>query len=177
MWGSVTEGISLGRYQEGKHTLNAECGEDFFEQDSLGLLKDGRVSANLQMERVGNVFRMTLELSGTVRLQCDSCLSDYTMPVSGKLNFLVKLTEEMLPDDEDNEIYFVPLHPGVFQLQPHVYDLLHLSLPLRKVCEQPGETEDCDKITLAKLKSLNGTDGGGTDDNQDPRWDKLKDLL
>lgn len=176
MQGFKEDGLDLLKYDEGKHLLDLEYGDNLFEPVEGSSVQGGSIRATLQMDRHDYIFRCLLRVSGEVKVTCDNCLETIPMKVENELEFVIRLTEVPQENDEDNEIYYVLLGEGKFYPASHVYDLTYLALPIRKVCEKPGKETWCNTEVLEKLNSINDDDTDDGDEN-DPRWDKLKDLL
>jgi uncharacterized protein len=101
-------------------------------------------------------------------------LEQIAIPFKGQLNFVVKISESKEEDDPENEVFYVAESDPRFYVAQHIYDLVNLGIPLRKTCEDPGETPFCNTDMLKRMRPEQGKDEGGGDD---PRWDKLKDLF
>jgi len=168
------DGIEIGKLTDGAHTLSWHLDARFFEAFEGSLIKDGSIDATLNLERAEGVFRSTLVVKGEVKTSCDNCLEEIPMTIQNDLDFVIKLTEVPAEDDTDNEVFYVQDNDPRFFVSQHIYDLVHLGLPLRKTCEAPGNTKWCNQELLDKMHDDEQNDD---EDGNDPRWDKLKDLF
>lgn len=150
-----------------------EVSNRFFESFEGSTIKEGNITVSVSIEKTANTFDTHITAEGTVKVECDRCLNLIDFPVKGELELVVKLIEGH-KEDED-EIVYVPMGEGVFNATQHIYDCIYLALPIRKTCEEVGVPEGCDSKVIEKL---NRVEYGNDDDGaEDPRWDKLKDLL
>lgn len=168
------DGLDLGRLKNGNHQYSWSLDAEFFKAFEGSLIQDGEMNAMLNLERVEHVFRANLQIDGKVKTACDACLSHIEIPFQNELDFVIRLSSTYKEDDLDNEVFYVMESNPRFYVSQHIYDLVNLSLPLRKTCEDPGNTDFCNTEILNKMNNEDMT----TDDSAtDPRWDKLKDLL
>ncbi len=169
------DGVALLKLKDGSHSYRFEIDQSFFEHFENSSLKKGHVKVELNLERNDQVFQSTLKLQGDVEVSCDNCLNEIPFPVDYHLDFVIKLTDVPQEDDEDREVYYVVKSEGQFFLSSHIYDAIYLALPIRKVCEDPGNLPICNMQVFSKMDELD--DEEDSDQGTDPRWDKLKDLL
>jgi|MDTD01.1.fsa_nt_gb uncharacterized protein len=149
---------------------NFEIDSAFFSAFEESTIKNGEIDIKVEIERTGNNFPTIIEGEGTVKLECDRCLRTIDFPTKSRLELIVKLSETQ-KEDED-EIVYVPAGEAVFHMAQHIYDMVYLSLPIRKTCEEANIPKGCDPKVIEKLNSRDDDDN-----NADPRWEKLKDLL
>lgn len=170
--------LGIAGMKPGKYEYDFEVGKAYFEMYEYSSLKQGNLTLNVKVDR--NVYTMSInmEVKGSVNVECDHCTGEMPLTISGKLEILGKISNEEVDhgamDDED----FMMIDPiaNELDLSKHVYDLIYMSLPLKRVCEKPGDQEYCNQEILKKLESYKTYDDG-LDGESDPRWDKLKDLL
>lgn len=170
------DGIDLLKLDQGENTLSWRLDSAFFAAFNGSLIEKGDILVNLSMERQDRVFRSSLQVKGEVISTCDNCLEDIPLSIERSLDFVVKLTDVPTDDDVDREVYYVVNNDPTFYVSQHIYDLVHLALPLRKTCEDPGNTSYCNTDLLDKMNADDEEENNG-DGGTDPRWDKLKDLF
>lgn len=158
---------------KGADVYEFDVDSSFFEAFEESSIKDGKLTVSVTIDRVVNTFPTTITCEGTVKVECDRCLRPIDFPIENRLDLIVKLSEEE-KEDED-EIVYVPAGEAVFHIAQHIYDMVYLSLPIRKTCEEANIPEGCDPKVIEKLDHAGDTDDD--DSSTDPRWDKLKDLL
>jgi uncharacterized metal-binding protein YceD (DUF177 family) len=167
------DGLDLGKLKNGIHRMDWVLNATFFQAFEGSLIQEGEMNVVLDLERIENVFSALLSINGKAKVLCDSCLEEIHLPFQNKLKFVVKLTGAYTEDDLDNEVFYVMENNPRFYLSQHIYDMVNLGLPIRKTCEDPGNMEACNLEVLNKLNDS----GSAEEEGNDPRWDKLKDLL
>jgi uncharacterized protein len=145
----------------------------FFDGFESSTIKEGNIEVDIHIEHTANTYDTKIDVEGSVKLECDRCLNMIDFPVKGSLELVVKMIDGH--KESDDEIVYVPIGEGVFDASQHIYDCIYLALPLRKTCEEAGVPEGCDSKVIEKLNRVEY--GEDKQDAEDPRWDKLKDLL
>jgi uncharacterized metal-binding protein YceD (DUF177 family) len=102
----------------------------------------------------------------------------FDFPIKGKLKVIVQFGEEY--NDDNDELLILPHGEHEINISQIIYEMIALSIPFRKV--HPGVKDGTlDSEALRKLNELRveeiKEENKNTEDNIDPRWDKLKQLL
>ncbi len=160
--------------KNGSHQYEFNVDDKFFEAFPEGDIKKGNLVAKVDLIKRSNGIEATFEIVGTVTVPCDRCLDDFDCPVefSGKMLFEFGLESEEVSDE------LVILSPGdnYIDLDQYIYEYINLSLPIQKVHpDDENGNSLCNADMIAKLKSLNVNNDD--DEIDDPRWDKLRDLI
>ncbi len=157
----------------GKHQFEYEIENEFFKHFEYEEFNSANLKVDLLFEKKTTMMELTFTVSGTVNVNCDLTNEPYDQPVDGKLFLVVKFGEEYNDDDED--LLIIPHGEFEVNVQQYIYELIVLSVPLKKV--HPGvedgtlESEVLDKLEEFSLKN------NKKEEETDPRWDKLKNLL
>ena len=112
-------------------------------------------------------------ITGTVRLSCDTCLSPFSAPLEINERQIVKFTEDNLESD-DPEIIMVNKKESSIDVSGLIYEYINVSIPYIVNCGNIGKMPDCDMEMIAKLESYKITKK--EEEQADPRWDALKKL-
>jgi len=121
-------------------------------------------------------MELTFKASGSVNVNCDLTNEPYDQPIDGSLFLVIKFGEEF--NDENEDLLILPHGEYEVNVQQYIYELIVLSIPLKRV--HPGvEDGTLDSEVLDKLEelSINNNENKNDEDEIDPRWDKLKNLL
>ena len=162
--------ILLSGLKEGHHTIDFEIGKEFFEQFEESEVKEGSLFANIEMDRRSSHLDLVLRISGRVKVCCDRCLEMFFQPVNCENRLLVKFGRKI--EDIDPDIISVPADEHELDLQQHLYEFIHLALPIKRVHpEDNSGNSSCDPEMLKKLEELI------VEEENDPRWDELKKLM
>ena len=170
MPGSYT--IALIGLKEGHHTFEFEIGKEFFEKFEESEIKEGSLITVIDIEKRPSHSDVVISISGSVRISCDRCLEVFSHPVSCENKLLVKFGKSL--EDSDPDILSIPSDEHELDLQQHIYEFIHLAMPIRRV--HPNDKKGnstCDPIMLKKLEELVIDE----DVDNDPRWDELKRLM
>ncbi|SHG30073.1 Uncharacterized metal-binding protein YceD, DUF177 family [Salegentibacter echinorum] len=159
----------------GKHQFEYEIDNEFFEHFEYDELNDTNVKVDLCLEKKTTMMEFTFKASGFVNVNCDVTNEPYDQPIDGSLFLVVKFGEEYNDDNED--LLILPHGEFEINVQQYIYELIVLSIPLKRV--HPGvEDGTLDSEVLDKLEELSITNNENKkEDETDPRWDKLKNLL
>ncbi len=177
--------VQLKALSEEKYTFEYELNDDFFKKIDSPEVQKGAVRALVSVKKTANVFELIFNLDGVVHIPCDRCLDNMEQPIAYKGKLYVKFGTDF--SQEDDEIVIVPESEGEINLAWFLYEFVVLSIPAKHT-HAAGK---CNKTMSSKLRKhlvksdeedgvdyLNDNDDLGNDEQDtDPRWDKLKDLM
>lgn len=129
------------------------AGNEFFARFENSEILDAGIEVEVEVEKSGSYIGVDCGVSGEVRVVCDRCLEDLTLPVETGFKLSVKFGEESLGAevsmDGERETVFLPESDSDLDLSQAVYDYVCLSLPVQRVHEDGG----CDPDVLRYLSS------------------------
>ena len=160
----------------GKHQFEYDIDNEFFEHFEYDDLNSSNVKIDLLLEKKTTMMELTFKASGSVNVNCDITNEPYDQPIDGSLFLVIKFGDEF--DDENEDLLSLPHGEYEVNIQQYIYELIVLSIPLKRV--HPGvEDGTLDSEVLDKLEelSINNNENKNDEDEIDPRWDKLKNLL
>jgi uncharacterized metal-binding protein YceD (DUF177 family) len=160
----------------GKHQFEYQINNTFFEDFDFDEFENSAVKVNVVLEKKSTFMELTLKHKGTVNVPCDLTGEFFDLPVKGKINVVVQFGEQFNNDNE--ELLILPHGEHQLDIKQYIYELIVLSIPLKKT--HPGIKDGTLKTpALDKLKelSLNHQKQKIEQEEIDPRWDKLKQLL
>ncbi len=164
--------IQLSGLKEGRHTVDFEIGKEFFEQFEESEVQEGSLIVNVEMDKRSSHLDIIVRISGNVRICCDRCLEMFSQPVDCENRLLVKFGKRM--EESDPDIISLPVDENELDLQQHIYEFIHLALPIKRVHPDDNKgNSTCDPVMLKKLEEFIVTE----DIKNDPRWDGLKKLM
>ena len=141
--------IEFIKLKEGKHHFEYHLTEPFFKAFHSSLsVQDIRV--DLEFTKATNMFTLDFEINGRVNVQCDRCLSDIFLPVKGKHQVLVKVSDHAAGSDDD--LIYITSHDYKINIAQHIFDFVMVAIPIKNTCEQVGQT--CDPAITGKITSL-----------------------
>jgi len=170
MSGSYT--IIISGLNEGRHTIDFEIDNEFFESFEESEIKEGSLFAIIELEKRSSHIDLYIKISGKVKVSCDRCLEMFFYPLECENRILVKLGKKI--EDCDPDIVSLTTDEHEFDLRQHFYEYIHLALPIKRVhpYDQKGNST-CDPVMMEKLNELTVEE----ENENDPRWDELKKLM
>jgi uncharacterized metal-binding protein YceD (DUF177 family) len=170
MGGSYTIGIS--GLKEGRHKFELEIDDKFFENFEESEIKEGSLIADIELEKRSSHMDLSIRISGKVKVCCDRCLEMFFYPVGCENRLLVKFGRKI--GEEDPDIISLAADEHELDLQQHLYEYIHLALPIKRVHPDDADGKStCDPAMLKKLNDLLVEE----EDENDPRWDELRKLI
>jgi len=160
----------------GKHQFDFEIDNSFFDAFEYSLVKQGELKVNVELDKQETMLLLQIHIAGTIKLDCDKCLSEFNAPINVTERQIVKFAEDDLESD-DLEIIMLSKKESSIDIAEILYEFITVSVPYIKICEQNGDGAKCDQEMIDRLESLANPDHeeektiGG-----DPRWEALKKL-
>ncbi|WP_369752697.1 DUF177 domain-containing protein [Flavobacterium sp. WC2409] len=162
----------------GKHHFEYQLSNAFFEIFDYDEFQNSDIKVNVVLEKKSTMLELAFKHKGTVNVPCDLTSEDFDLPIKGKMKLIVRFGEEYNNDNE--ELLILPFGEFEIDVAQYIYEMIVLSVPLRRV--HPGvkdgslKTEALDKLKELTLKESKEEEKN-KEENIDPRWDKLKQLL
>ena len=160
--------------KEGQYSFNFDVDSEFFEKFEESEIKEGNFLATVEMDKRASHLDLLLKILGTAMISCDRCLEMFSYPISCENRIIVKFGEDNLSNDAD--VIYLPDDEDVLDLRQHIYEFIHLALPIRRVhpIDKNGKI-GCNPEMIKKLNELLIYEEKQND--TDPRWDELKKLM
>lgn len=160
----------------GKHAFDFEIDKSFFDAFEHSLVKDGTLKAEVELDKQETMLILAFHITGTIKLNCDKCLSDFDQPIELNERQIVKFAEEAEGEDEDLEIMILPRKETAIDVSELIYEFITVAVPFINKCEQAGK--NCDEQMLETLNKLAAGNNNEAQEEQssDPRWEALKKL-
>lgn len=157
---------------DGIHEFDFTIDQKFFEhfQEEDAYQVDALVKVTLEKKSL--VMTLTIELDGEMKVDCDRCLEQFDMMVSGESSVYVKFGEENEELAED--VIVISESVNKLETAQYIYELFALSLPLSFVHPEDEDGDStCNEEMIQKLNdhSVNN------EQNIDPRWNDLRKLI
>jgi uncharacterized metal-binding protein YceD (DUF177 family) len=159
--------------KEGWHEFDFEIGSRFFEALDYSEINTGEIHCHVDLNKKEAFLELETSLTGYVNIACDRCLGEYPENIDFSGHLIVKFGEDDLEDSD--ELMFIKESESEVVLNHYIYESICLSLPVKRVHPDGDEGPSCDPEMLNKLNEHLVDDE--KEEETDPRWDKLKDLL
>ena len=163
--------------KEGKHNFEFKINNSFFEEFDYHEFNDSNLVVDLLFNKKTTLLELDFKVNGTINVNCDLTNEPFDEPIGSSLKLVVKFGEEF--NNENDEILILPHGEHQIEVQQYIYEMIALAKPSKLI--RPGvEDGSLDSDILSKIEeySLNKEQTeDDSDDDIDPRWNKLKNLL
>ncbi len=166
--------------KQGKHHFEYQLNNAFFEIFDYDEFENSNIKVNVVLEKKSSMLELVFQHQGTVNVPCDLTSEEFDLPIKGKMKLIVRFGEEFNNDNE--ELLILPFGEFEIDIAQYMYEMIVLSIPLRRV--HPGvkdgslKTEALEKLNELKVKEPEQEEKEvQKEEDIDPRWDKLKQLL
>ena len=161
----------------GKHQFDYQINKAFFDSFKYDDFESSDIKVTVVLEKKSTMLELNFKHKGTVHVPCDLTNEMFDMPIKGKLKLIVQLGDAF--NDDNDELLILPHGEYQIDVSQTIYEMIVLSIPLKRV--HPGiKAGTLDTEALKKLKELSVSETKEEhkeEENIDPRWDKLKQLL
>lgn len=156
--------------KNGKHDFSFEITDAFFEELDYSIIKGANVHVDFLLEKKETMMIGSFEMEGVVEKPCDRCTEIMEVPLTVSHQMYYKFGEE---DSGDENLIVLPKSAFSFSIAPTIYELLTVALPSRTIHKE-GE---CNEEMLHLIEEYEGSSEEiESDEDVDPRWNKLKNL-
>ena len=157
----------------GKHKFEYQISNAFFEIFDYNEFQNSDIKVNVVLDKQSTLLELNFKHEGTINVPCDLTSEDFDLPIKGKLKLIVRFGETYNNDNE--ELLILPFGEFEIDIAQYIYEMIILSIPLKRI--HPGIKDgSLNTEALTKLKELTIKEKK-EEENIDPRWDKLKQLL
>ena len=163
----------------GKHQFEYEIDNSFFELFDFHEFNSSSILVDLVLTKKANMLELDVVVKGKVNLNCDLTLEPYDQKIHNDLHLVVKFGDAY--EEINEELLVLPHGEYEIEVQQYMYEAVVLGLPAKRI--HPGvEDGSLDSEILKKLQELQPQTSDEkevtkNEDEIDPRWDKLKQLL
>jgi uncharacterized metal-binding protein YceD (DUF177 family) len=161
----------------GKHQFEFTINKKFFDEFSFDEFESCDITVNVVLEKKATMLEINFKHSGTVNVPCDLTGEPFDLPIKGKIKLVVQFGDEF--NNDNDELLILPHGEHQIDLSQYIYEMIVLSVPYKRV--HPGvkdgtlQTEALQKLNELQVKEIK--EEKKKEDDIDPRWDKLKQLL
>lgn len=146
-----------------------ELENSFFDIAEQPLIQEPKIKVDLTFDKRHEPYILDFHISGTYKGDCDRCAANIIIPIDATHRLYVEIGNEEVRDE--TEVIFISRDEPDLKLYDHVYDFVHLSLPLVKRCESRADVKQCNQRVEAFMNLLKAKN-----EESDPRWEALKNL-
>ncbi len=148
--------------KDGFHQFNYHIDKTFFDAYNFDEYEDASLKVTVEMNKKVNLMEFKFAVKGFVTVPCDVTGELFNLDIEGDFPLIVKFGDEY--NDENEEILILSHEMYKLNVSQYIYELIVLSVPLKRLSPDVKDDEQIEQIEYKN-------------EEVDPRWDKLKDLL
>lgn len=160
--------------KEGVHHFKYDIENTFFKAYDFNDFFDAKIKVDLTFDKKATLMDLNFKAVGSVEVACDVSNEHFDFPIDTNYDWIIKFGDDY--NNDNDEILIIP--HGTYQIdvaQP-IYEMIVLAIPLKII--HPGiEDGTLESEILNKLEELKPKERSTSEQESDPRWNKLKDLL
>ena len=161
--------------KEGEHEFTFGFGEKFFNNYEVLDARTGKIEALVLLEKKSNMLTLNIQLRGILDLQCDRCLDTFSYPIAYSGSLIVKFGFN--EEESTDEIWVVNPNEYELDLEQYFFECISLSLPIQRIHPDDLSGKSGCNSEMLNILNTHKISSTGEKKENDPRWDKLKDLL
>lgn len=161
----------------GIHQFEYEVNNDFMALFDFEEYNSSTIKVELEFNKKSTFFELRFKATGFVNVDCDVTTEPFDLPISNELFIVVKFGDEF--NDENEEVLIIPHGEYELNISQYMYECIVLAVPSKRV--HPGvEDGTLESDILEHLETLAPSENKSkstSEEEIDPRWNKLKNLL
>lgn len=161
--------IQFSGLAEGEHQFDFVLDKAFFALFEEEQILGGKVDVAVTLDRQSRMLVFFFDLKGAVEVVCDRCADPLLVAVEGKEELIVRIGET--GESTDDDIVFISEEAYEFDLSQHLFDYVHILLPMRLTHDDSADGRECDPEMLKLLERYNA------EKPVDNPWQGLEKLL
>lgn len=169
--------IDIYKLPNATHNYQFEIGNSFFEAFENSIVEKGKGKVNLVLEKTDNFIKLDFQINATIELECDRSLDLFDYPIHSENTLLLKFGDS--EEEINDEIMVIPHEKQRINLAQYIYEFIGLSIPMKKLHPRyEDESEEDELIYSSEDQAPDAPDNKDQDSDEDidPRWQKLKKL-
>ncbi len=177
--------IEVIKFVEGRHEIDFEIGDSFFQHfEDNHLVEKGNLTVRVKINKGANLIEMVFQIQGKVRLTCDRSLEEYDQPLDIEETMIYKYGSEEAEINED--VIMITRDTPSVNVAQLIYEFILLNLPAKKI--HPDYRNELDEDDFEGEGGIVYLDEEEFEDDElednseeetkeiDPRWASLKNL-
>lgn len=164
--------------KQGIHVFDFTITEQFFDFVDAEKVEKAEINVDVEFNKKTSHFELKFNIQGYLFTACDRCLEKFPQEILDEYMIYIKLTDETDLESDDPDVIFLNRQETHIDLKQLIYEFIELSIPLQRICSNPGKLKYCN---LEMLKYINKfEDISSKEQNEendiDPRWSALKNI-
>tara|TARA_B000000557_G_C20665289_1_gene396482 strand:- start:181 stop:693 length:513 start_codon:yes stop_codon:yes gene_type:complete len=164
--------IKLNGLKDGSYINSFRIRGEFFETLNSSEIKLVDIDIDTMLKVENRRYNLEIKSNGMViDIPCDICTEKINIPISSKINYIIKKGIEK--DLEDENVIFVDEKDKELILDSILYEMIVLAFPTKRQHQLNSiNDEECNKEMVNLINKYSVKENN----NIDPRWEALKKL-
>ena len=164
--------IKLNGLKDGSYINSFRIRGEFFETLNSSEIKLVDIDIDTMLKVENRRYNLEIKSNGMVKdIPCDICTEKINIPISSKINYIIKKGIEK--DLEDENVIFVDEKDKELILDSILYEMIVLAFPTKRQHQLNAiNDEECNKEMVNLINKYSVKENN----NIDPRWEALKKL-
>ena len=161
----------------GKHQFDYQINNTFFDRYDYHEFENCDTKVDVVLDKKSTMLELSFKHKGTVTVPCDVTGELFDLPIKGKIKLVVQFGDQY--NDENEELLILPHGEHQIDIAQYIYEMIVLSVPFKRVNPEvkKGNLKN-ESLENYNASTINEHNIQNTkEENIDPRWDKLKQLL
>ena len=160
--------------KEGVHHFKYDIENTFFKAYDFNDFFDAKIKVDLTFDKKATLMNLNFKALGSVEVACDVSNEHFDFPIDTNYDWIIKFGDDY--NNDNDEILIIPHGTYKIDVAQPIYEMIVLAIPLKII--HPGiEDGTLESEILNKLEELKPKERSTSEQESDPRWNKLKDLL
>lgn len=163
----------------GLHEYAYKVTGEFFKAFPESPVNRAALELSILVDKKYGELSVQFDFAGTIATDCDRCLANVNLPVSGNDTLLIQFVHDDELESDDPLLIYLPADSHELDLAPFAYEFMLLSLPMIRTfaCREGNPPYPCDEEMLAAIEAKSIQSDPTSEDDKGPSpWDVLKNL-
>lgn len=170
-----TYAVRISGLEEGDHDFSFELDRQFFDSFEKSEIENGKVQAQVILEKKHGVITLRFLLAGEVEVVCDRCLESFSADIDTAQQIFMKLGD--IPGEIEDDVVMIGKKDHEIEVGQFMYEFIVLALPIKRIHPLDGDgNSTCDQEMLQRLEDHRAKNKE-QNNQSDPRWDALKGII
>ena len=152
--------------KQGKHHFEFEVGKTFFDDFPFSLIEDGKLIAEVELDKKETIMISNFIVHGNVKVICSRCNELANIDLSDTMINYYKFGTEV---EEDENLFVLSPDEYKINVAQQIYELISVALP----SSPKHKKGECNKEMVELIKKYQSKD---KKEDIDTRWEKLNKL-
>ena len=169
--------IHVFKLSNGEHQYQFEIEDAFFELFENEIVSQGKLVADISLDKTDRMIQMDIEIEGTVKLTCDRSLELFDEEIHSEKSMIYKFGDE--EQELSDDVMVILKDTQVINIASILFEFILLEIPMKKLhpkFRDEFEDDESEVIPIYYSDEDESVEEQTEEETIDPRWEKLKNL-